>query len=511
MSKHQKYISLNADPESFFRTEHLKADLKGRSVRGGAVTMVAQASKFIFNIGSTAVLGRLLAPEDYGLIGMVSVFVNFIHIFKDLGLSSATIQRAQINHKQVSTLFWINILLSCVTSLIVIALAPAVAWFYKEPRLTWITLALASSFIFSGLTVQHQALLRRQMSFATLAKIDITSMIFGVVSGIVSAWYGLGYWALVIMQLASVMGNAAGVWVACGWRPGLPERHSGVGEMLGFGGNITGFNIVNYFSRNLDNILIGRYWGSQELGLYAKAYQLILLPISQINGPISSVALPALSRLQSEPERYCAFYYKAILSITILGMPIVGFMFASTDKVILILLGQQWLDVVPIFRFLMPAAFNATIGVGMGWVYRSLGTVDRQLRWGIISSTLNLILFAIGVRWGAIGVAAAYGLSRPFFLVAGFTYCYKETPLRLVELAKTLFKPALASTGAAVILIGINKLLPPGMNDVIALLIDFVLYSLLYFAILIVIPNGRSTLFEILEITQTFRKKSIKS
>lgn len=508
MSKRQKNISLNADPESFFRTDHLKTDLKSRSVRGGAVTMLAQASKFVFNLGSTMVLARLLAPEDYGLIGMVSVFVNFIHIFKDLGLSTATVQSPEINHKQVSTLFWVNIVLGCVTSLLVIALAPAVAWFYKEPRLTWITLALASSFIFSSLTVQHQALLRRQMSFGTLAKIDITSMIFGIVSGIISAWYGLGYWALVIMQLAGAIANAVGVWVACGWRPGLPARHSGVGKMLGFGGNLTGFNIVNYFSRNLDNILIGRYWGSQELGLYAKAYQFILLPISQINGPISSVALPALSRLQTEPKRYRAFYFKAILSITTLSMPIIGFMFASADKVILILLGQQWLDVVPIFRFLMPAAFNATIGAGMGWVYQSLGMVDRQLRWGIVSSILNVILFVIGVRWGAIGVAAAYGLSRPIFLVAGFIYCYKGTPLRFTELAKTLFQPAFASIGAAVALMGINKLLPPEMNDVIALLIDFVLYSILYFVIWIIPPNGRNTLFEMLQMTKTLRGKS---
>ena len=502
-----KKFSSEANNEQYFRTDHLKDDLKGRSVRAGAVTLAAQASKFMLQMGSTVVLARLLVPEDYGLIGMVTVVIGFAGLFKDLGLSTATIQKSEINHKQVSNLFWINFAISCATGLVVASLAPAIAWFYKEPRLTWITLALASSFLFGGLTVQHQALLQRQMSFTSLAKIDITSILVGVMTATISAWYGLGYWALVLMQITSSIVNVVGVWVVCSWRPGVPLRGSGIRSMLAFGGNMTGFNLVNYFSRNLDNVLIGQYWGPQQLGLYAQAYKLVLLPIQQINGPITNVALPALSSLQSEPEKYRRYYYKAILSISCLGMPMTGFLLASADKVILVLLGKQWLDAVLIFQLLMPAAFNATIGIGQGWVYQSLGMVDRQLRWGIVSSILNVILFAIGVRWGAIGVAAAYGLSRPFFIVAGFAYCFKGTPLRLTELARTLFQPTFASFGAAVAIIGINILLPAGINDVIALLIDFVLYCLLYFAIWIVLPNGRSTLFEMIHMIKTLKGK----
>lgn len=502
-----KNVSSKVNNEQYFNTDHLKADLKGRSVRGGAVTLAAQASKFILQMGSTVVLARLLVPEDYGLIGMVTVVIGFAGLFKDLGLSTATIQKSEINHKQVSNLFWINFAISCATGLVVAGLAPAIALFYKEPRLTWITLALASSFLFGGLTVQHQALLQRQMSFTSLAKIDITSMLVGVVTAIISALYGLGYWALVLMQITSSIANVVGVWVVCSWRPGVPLRGSGIRSMLAFGGNMTGFNLVNYFSRNLDNVLIGQYWGPQQLGLYAQAYKLVLLPVQQINSPITNVALPALSSLQREPEKYRRYYYKAILSISCLGMPMTGFLLASADKVILTLLGEQWLGAVPIFQLLMPAAFNATIGIGQGWVYQSLGMVDRQLRWGIVSSILNVILFAIGVRWGAIGVAAAYGLSRPFFIVAGFAYCFKGTPLRLTELARTLFQPCFASIGAAAILIGINILLPAGINDLIALLIDFVLYSLLYFVIWMVLPNGKSTLFEMLHIIKTLKKK----
>ncbi|MCC5634383.1 lipopolysaccharide biosynthesis protein [Nostoc sp. CHAB 5844] len=502
-----KNLSSNEKQQQYFNTDHLKADLKGHSVRGGVVTMVAQASKFVLQTSSTIVLARLLAPEDYGLIGMVTVITGFAGLFNDLGLSSATIQKSEINHKQVSTLFWINFAISCTTALVVAGLAPVIAWFYKEPRLTWITLALASSFIFGGLTVQHQALLQRQMQFKKLAKINIISMLAGVATAVISAWYGLGYWALVLMQIAIANTNAVAVWVACDWRPGIPFKGSDIRSMLAFGGNVTGFNLVNYFARNLDNILIGQYWGPQELGLYAQAYKLLLLPITQINGPVTSVALPALSSLQSEPEKYRRYYYKAVLLITTVGMPIVAFMFASADKVIFLMLGKQWLDAVPIFRFLMPAAFIGTFNVATGWVYESLGKTDRQFRWGIVTSATIVISFMIGVYWGAIGVAISYSLSLSILQVPRFIYCYRNTPLRLTDLINTLSRPCCASLVAAGGLVGINQLFPNGINILISLFIDFVLYSLLYFVMWMIIPNGRNTFFDILQITNSLRSK----
>ena len=506
MSK-QNHETSQSQYDDYFNTTHLKTNLKQRSVRGGVVTIAAQISKFILKFGSTAILARLLAPEDYGLIGMATVVVGFVQYFKDLGLSAATIQRSEINHKQVSTLFWINLGVSCLVALVVALLAPAIANFYHEPRLRAITLGLAINFIFGGLTVQHQALLRRQMQFTSLAKIEVVSMAVGVITAIIAAYYGLKYWALVLMLMATAISNALGVWLTCSWRPGLPRRNSGVRSMLAYGGNLTGFSLVNYFSRNLDNILIGHRWGSQELGLYAQAYKLVLLPIQQINNPISSVALPTLSSLQSETQKYCKYYYKAMLSISILGMPLIGFLFSSANEVILLVLGEQWLETVPIFKLLLPAAINATIGVGMGWAYQSLGNVERQLRWGIVSSFLNVILFTIGVQWGAIGVAAAYGLSRPFFFIAGFAYCYYQTPLKFSKLIATLYQPALASIGAAVILINTNFLPFFRINTLVSLTIDLGLYTFFYFLIWIMLPKGRSTLWEMLQLSKVLKTK----
>lgn len=498
---------LSLDTEDFFDTKHLKADLRSRSIRGGAVTVAAQASKFAIQMTSTVVLGRLLTPEDYGLIAMVTVVINFVQMFKNLGLSTATIQQEEINHQQVSTLFWINVGISFIITLLLIALAPVIAGFYDEPRLTAIMLVLASVFIFSGLSVQHEALLKRQMCFTSLAKIAVISLLMSLIIAIIFAWSKAGYWALVSLQLTSVITYTVGVWIACSWRPGLPVWNSGIRSMLAFGGNLTAFNCLNYVSRNLDNVLIGRYWGSQELGLYAKAYQLILLPIQQINLPMTSVALPTLSCLQAQSEQYRRYYYKALLSITTLGMALVAFTFASADKMILFFLGQQWLAIVPIFRLLMPAAFIGTLNVAESWVYQSLGRTDRQFRLGLVMSTIDVLIFVVSVRWGAVGVAAAYGLSRPILWLPRILYCYRGTPLRLTDLVSTLLHPALASIGAAAILMGINQLLPAGMNWAIALGLDCLMYGLLYLTIWMVLPNGRQTLWEMLLMLKEFRQK----
>ena len=144
-------------------------------------------------MAGTVVLARLLTPQDYGLIGMVAVVMGFVSMFKDMGLSVATIQKEEITAEQVSTLFWVNLGLSLIVMALTVAIAPGVAWFYGEPRLTLITVGFAAGFLFSGLTVQHEALLRRQMRFVALAAIEIISLIVGLIVAISLAWRGWGY------------------------------------------------------------------------------------------------------------------------------------------------------------------------------------------------------------------------------------------------------------------------------------------------------------------------------
>ena len=143
----------NPTGNEYFDTEHLTNTIGRRTARGGVVTIISHGFKFVISIGATAVLARLLSPQDYGLIGMVAVFTGFVAMFKDAGLSLATVQRAEISYEQISTLFWVNVALSAVITLLMIALAPAIGWFYSEPRLVMITIATAAGFMLGGLAV----------------------------------------------------------------------------------------------------------------------------------------------------------------------------------------------------------------------------------------------------------------------------------------------------------------------------------------------------------------------
>src|SRR5262245_21140369 len=249
-----------------FRTDQLKSDLARRTARGGAVTIASQGVKFFVSTATTVILARLLTPQDYGLIGMVAVVTGFVALFKDLGLSAATVQRDEINSEQISTLFWINLGLSFGVLILTAVLAPLVGWFYGDPRVRLIMVVYAVGFLFGGAAVQHAALLNRQMRFTALMIIEIVSLLVSIVAAIFLAWSGWHYWALVTSQLLQGLAYTIGTLIACDWRPSWPSRSSGVGSMLSFGRNLTGFTIVNYFARNLDNMLIGKFWGSQQLG-----------------------------------------------------------------------------------------------------------------------------------------------------------------------------------------------------------------------------------------------------
>lgn len=430
---------------SQFDTKHLLVDLKSRSVRGGAVTFIGQGTKFFLQLGSTMVLARILTPQDFGLIAMVVAVTGFIMVFKDLGLSMATVQKAEINHGQISTLFWINIAISSVLMLITMALAPAVAWFYKESRLMWVMVALASAFILGGLTVQHQALLRRQMRFTALVVIDISAIGAGVATGVICGLAGLGYWSLVLMQLVMPITMAAGVWIASGWRPGPPVRRSGVRPMLAFGGYLTGFSIVNYFARNLDKVLLGRFWGSQSTGLYAKAYSLLLLPIGQITAPMTAVAVPALSRLQNEPERFRNYYLKAITFIAYISMPLVMMMGVLSNEIIELVLGSQWLEAGPIFRILAFAAFWQPVCGTVGWIYVSLNQTRRMAIWGAIACPIIMLSFVIGLPWGVKGVATGYATCILLLLYPMMFVALKHAPIRIADVFLTIYRPFVLS------------------------------------------------------------------
>ena len=279
-------------------------DLKGRTISGGFITIASQGAQFLLNLASIMVMARLLTPRDFGLYAMVTTVTGFLWMFQDAGLSTATVQREKITHAQVSNLYRVNFGVGGVTSLLVAALAPVVAWFYREPRLVGVTLVLSGTFLLASSAVQHIAPLNRQMRFGVIAMINIVSPLAGYLTGVGMALLGYGYWALVGASVTQVALKLVLAWLISGWRPKLPSRKTQTWNMLTFGANITAGSLIYSLARGADTLLIGRFFGAAAVGLYSRAAILLIRPLEQFTIPINAVLIPALSRIQTEPERY---------------------------------------------------------------------------------------------------------------------------------------------------------------------------------------------------------------
>lgn len=488
---------MSKSSQEYFDTGHLTNALGSRTARGGVVTIVSHGLKFALSILATAVLARLLTPQDYGLVGMVVVFTGFVAMFKDMGLSLATVQRAEINYDQVSTLFWVNVTISIVITLLMMLLAPLIGWFYGEPRLTMITIVTSIGFFFGGLAVQHEALLKRQMRFYALSVIAFLSMMMGYVVGIILAWRGASYWALVFSQLALLATNAMGVWVTCRWRPGRPKRNTGVRSMLSFGGNVTGYALINYVSKNCDNLLIGRAFGPQPLGFYTKAAQLMALPTDQINEPIASVAIPALSRLADSPERYRQAYLRIIEKVLMVTLPAVVLMLATADWLVLIILGPQWGASAGIFVFMGVAGLFQPVLLTGGWLLVSQGRVRDMLRWSLINAPISILTIVAGLPWGVIGVAASFSLGR--LLIANpllFWFIGRSGPVRMRDFYR-LLAPFISASICSLLACIIFRRFVEVTNPLLGFVACGIIVAITMPLFLALMPAGRKALVDI--------------
>ncbi len=306
-------------------------------------------------------------------------------------------------------------------------------------------------------------------------------------------------------QYGAVIGRLILTFIFCPWRPHLPRRSTGVRPMLAFGSNLTGYPCSAIW-RNADNVLIAKFVGTAALGLYGNAYRLLMLPLQNINYPVTGVALPTLSRLQDQPERFARYYYRAITLLVFVGMPIVGFAFAEAPRLVVFVLGEDWVRAADIFRALGPAAFLGTFNVATGWVYLALGRTHRQLRWNVFNSSLMILAFVAGLPWGTIGVATAFSAMQVLVRMPAISYCYRGTFLCRRDLVMTLVRPATASIGAAALLMTAHRLTPPAWPDPAVLVLAGVVYVLMYGALWWVMPGGGAELKANVQIVRDWRR-----
>jgi O-antigen/teichoic acid export membrane protein len=397
--------------ERHFATDHLLTNLRQRTISSGLITAVAQGAQFFLNLAYVMVLARLLVPQDFGLFAMVTTVMGFLRIFQDAGLSMATVQRQEITHAQVSNLFWVNVAVGGVATLLVAASAPAIAWFYREPRLVSMTLVLSITFVLTSSAVQHIALLNRQMRFSVIAIIDVVSMLAGYLTGIVLALSEYGYWALVFAYLVQVTIKLVLAWSISRWRPRLPSRNTQTWHLLRFGANVTAASLMYEVARGADSLLIGRFFGAAAIGLYSRGSILLMRPVQQFIIPINAVLVPALSRIQNQHDRYRRTFLQVFESIALITFLFTGLFLALSNPLTLAVLGPKWEGAIVIFAGFTMAALAAPLFAASAWLFASQGRGKDWVLTSAIMSSVTLCSFLAGLPFGPAGVAIFYSAS----------------------------------------------------------------------------------------------------
>ncbi len=392
--------------------------LKEHTIRGVGWTTIGRAAGQLTSFVVSIILARLLTPEDFGLFGMVLVFVGFATLFGNLGFGAALVQMQQVEERHLSSVFWLNIITGFVLAVSVLAGSSLVAAFYGEPALRPMMMLLSIGFLVSPIGMVHRAILSRKMDFRLPALIEMAAAFISGGIALTLALNDFGVMSLIWQNLVLVSLTAFGLWGVSSWRPKFTLDISALKELFGFSGNLLGFDVINYWLRKGDDLLIGKVLGSASLGIYSRAYSLMMLPIQQIAWVMGGVMFPALSRVKHDRERVKRIYLEAISMIALVAFPLMLGLLVVSRSFVLVLFGPKWLELIPVLRILCLVGVVQSIGTTVGWIYQSQGRTDWMLRWGIAAGALILASFGAGVWLGsAKAVAGCYAFTTCIVLI----------------------------------------------------------------------------------------------
>ncbi len=411
-----------------------------------------QMVRFVMQIAMNVILARLLTPDEFGVVAMVTSVMAVTMVIKDMGLTTAAIQREDMNHALASNLFWVSTGFISLMVLALIGFSPLLASWFGRPEVFPIGIWIAISYWPFGVFSQHRAILTRQMQFGRIALVEIISYGLAVAVGIVAAMMGASYWALVFYHLVQGFGIGIGFWIASGWMPGWIHPGANIRPLLNFGGNSAAYNLVSYLSRNLDQMLIGKFIGATSLGFYERAFRLVIQPMSQVQQPLTNVALPALSRLQKEPQRYLHYYRRAVTLMALLVAPPVTLSVVMAPELIYVALGPGWQQTAALFAILGITAIITPYSYSVPWLLYSQDRTREILQMGLITSSITVAGIVIGLQWGTIGVAWGISLSAVFVRMPFiFWFAGRRGHVRTADILKLLPFPLGISVIVAVV------------------------------------------------------------
>lgn len=478
--------------------------LSVKAARGGLVMLSGQVAKVTLQFVNLILLARLLQPEDFGLVAMVIAIYGVCDILLDFGLSTASIQVETITKGQISNLFWINVLIGLVLSIVAYASADFLANFYNHPELIKIAELISIIFIFNGISAQYKAQLNRTLQFSKLALTDTVAMFVSVCVGIYFAYKGHSYWAIVYQQITQAGIQMIFYALFGGWLPSLPSKNDSIKNFFHFGLGLAGSQLLGYFSRNIPSILIGYQLGATKLGLFDRANKLLMLPLNQLNAPSSTVAVPILSRLQVEDQekynKFLLFGQNIIVHIVVFSLSMAC---CQTDQLVELVLGKQWIEMVPVFKALSFAGIFLVLSYASYWVFLTKGLTSSLFKLGLVGRPILILITSLGLAGGVIGVAIAYsfGLMMNWFLGL---FWLRKTGIPIKKMVVTPLTVSISYFSAAYTSSFIvDKLFILGpINILIGWLGTFIFILVIY----MLIPTFKASVNQLFEVKNYIRK-----
>lgn len=459
-----------------------KNSFRSTTVTGIGWSTFSQFYKQALQIIVGILLARFLTPEAFGLMGMVMVFIGFANVFKDMGFGAALIQKADIKPVHYHSVFWMNIALGLGLTAIFALASPFIADFYKETQLTAITIWLSLTFLIDAFGIVHRSIINKELDFKRLSIMEVAYISIAGLIAILMAIYDYGVWSLVVHSLIGSLASVVILWIICSWRPKFRFSWEAIKELARFSFNLLGFNTLNYWYRNADDLLVGRFLGSSALGIYNRAYKFMLFPLTNITGTISRVLFPAFSTIQDDPKRIGFIYLKITQTVALITFPMMMGLIVVAEDFVIAVFGPQWSAMIPIVRIFSLVGLIHSINALNGNIFQALGRTDLQLKVGGTVAVLGIVAITIGLWGGVYGVAIAFTIFSYLAFYPSLKIAVNLIHLSFSEVMLNMKEVFFISVSMAVMVYGIEWLLPGLTNRWGMLTLQIASGALIYFA-----------------------------
>lgn len=470
-------------------------NLRAKTFSGLSWSFAAQALRQGSQFVIVVILAQLLSPHDFGVLAMAMVFTEFTVMFVDMGIGQALIQKQDAEDAHYCSAFWLNVALGLILMLVMAALSPLIARFYRQPGLGPVVAALSLNFVLASLTVVQQSLLTKEMEFRKLAFRDIGAVIVAGVVAIGLARAGWGVWSLVAQSLTFTAVNAAAVWGLSSWRPKFSFSFRHVKDIFHFSLHMTGSNAVNQLARQMDKLLIGRFLGSEALGLYALAYKLMLIPVENVTWVVNKVMFPAFSTIQHDLDRVRRTYTRMLKAVALVTFPLMVGLFVSAPEVVRVLFGPQWESTTVLIRLFCFCGMAQSLTALGGPIYLSQGRPDIQWKMTMVNAVLVVASIAGALKGGVTTVTLVYSLFHVLWLLVALAVMGRLIQLKVTAIYFRVIFVSMLNAVLLIVLWGIRQGLPRG-NDIFHLVSMMVAGVVIYGGLLLItrqikIENGK--------------------